>query len=137
MTRCRFVFATTTFSACCPRRKVAWGRHGVFSKDGGVRPEDVDWTELARKLGAFDTPGFEHSGSTMARAAVEELLGPEVLRSAVDHYVARKPGAELARHILWLLHPLAAMERCHQIYVESTEVEERRSAVELLRVVAD
>src|SRR5438132_12969587 len=97
----------------------------------------IDWTDLARRLGSIESPGSEHAGSIMARVAVEELLGPEVFRSAVDHYVTRAPGAELARHILWLLHPWSAMERCQEIYISECDIDKRRNAVELLSVVAD
>jgi hypothetical protein len=98
---------------------------------------NVDWTDLARRLGSLERAGSQYGSSTMARAAVELLLGPELIRSAVDHYVSGAPGSELARHVLWLLHPWSAMERCHEIYLTSPDLDDRRAAVELLRVVAD
>ena len=73
----------------------------------------------------------------MARLALEEIVGPEIFRSAVDHYVLQAPGFELARHILWLVHPWSAMQRCHEIYSGAGDPETRRRAIELLRVVAD
>ena len=73
----------------------------------------------------------------MARVALEEIAGEDVFRSAVDHYVSRAPGSELARHILWLVRPWSAMQQCHEIYMHHSDVETRRAAVELMRVVAD
>lgn len=73
----------------------------------------------------------------MAIAAVEHMLGSERLVSAVDHYVAARPGSELARSVLWLLHPWSAMLRCRELFASSRDLDVRRSAIELLRVVAD
>jgi hypothetical protein len=101
----------------------------------------IDWGQLALEVGALRTlPSGEEteaSGTENARDALAIILGPTVFRSAVDVYVRRDRGAELARSVLWLLHPWAAMERCYSIFRESEDLAERRSAVELLRVVAD
>jgi hypothetical protein len=97
----------------------------------------VDWTELARRLGSSSESGNEHSGTDLARAALEEIAGPEVYRSAVDHYVSGAAGGELARSVLWHVHPWSAMQRCHELYETSADLFIRRRAVELLRVVAD
>ncbi|MCE9580510.1 MAG: hypothetical protein K8W52_45745 [Deltaproteobacteria bacterium] len=105
--------------------------------DGQARP--TDWTALAvqlRSVGAGD--GFERGSDTLARAAIVQLLGDDAMRDAVDFYVTHRPGSELARSVLWLLHPWSAMQRCHEIFAsDDADVDERRSAVELLRVVAD
>jgi hypothetical protein len=94
--------------------------------------QGIDWSELARDL------KMVHSGSTHnAKRALEVVLGDGNLRAAVDTYVAFGDGAELARSILWHLHPWSAMQRCHEIYQSGAEIRERRRAVELLRVVAD
>src|SRR6266511_3757860 len=97
----------------------------------------IDWRDLAQRLGSLEASGGEQAGSRMARLALDEIIGAEVFRSAVDHYVSRAPGAELARHVLWLVHPWSAMERCHEIYTERSELGACRNAIELLRVVAD
>jgi len=95
---------------------------------------------LARAVGAISETehGSTESGSReTARRALELIVGEDALRSAVDHYVRLEPGAELARMVLWQLHPWSAMERCYEIAKTAPSVEERRAAVELLRVVAD
>jgi hypothetical protein len=76
---------------------------------------------------------------TTSRNALEQILGSQQLRQAVDYYVQKvgTPEAELARSVLWLLHPWSATQRCFEIYKNSKNLETRRSAVELLRVVAD
>ena len=53
------------------------------------------------------------------------------------HYVGLELGFELARSVLSLLRPPEAMQECFRLYKEDAEVERRRTAVELLRVVAD
>lgn len=96
----------------------------------------VDWEDLARSLGSLTESG-EASGTEMARQAIELMLGEAVMRDAVDHYVSGRPGSELARSVLWHIHPWSAMERCYEIFRHGESLEDRRAAVELLRVVAD
>ncbi len=98
--------------------------------------EPIDWEALAIRLGLFHSSG-ESGSSEAARAALEEIIGEARLIAAVDHYVSGARGSELARSVLWLLHSLASMQRCMQIFAESTDLDIRVSAVELLRVVAD
>src|SRR5262249_22750506 len=51
--------------------------------------------------------------------------------------VAQQPGSELVRHVLWLLHPWCAMQRCYEIYKSADRLDDRITSVELLIVVAD
>ncbi|WP_187782195.1 HEAT repeat domain-containing protein [Gimesia chilikensis] len=97
---------------------------------------EIDWTAIARKLGTLQENG-ESGGSKTAREAVAMIIGSSNLRAAVDHYVSHKKGSELVRHVLWLLHPRCAMERCYEIYQNEEDSQTRRDAIELLRVVAD
>jgi HEAT repeat protein len=96
----------------------------------------LDWERLAREAGAIREDG-EAGGSDFARRALEAIIGPEAWRAAVDHYVECRPGAELARSVLWLVRPWSAMERCRDLSRTDPDADRRRSAVELLRVVAD
>jgi HEAT repeat protein len=96
----------------------------------------IDWEQLARQLGLLHPDG-ESSGSGAAQQALELLLGEDRLRAAVDYYISGGPGSELARNVLWMLHPWSAMQYCYEIYRSDADVDTRRSAVELLRVVAD
>lgn len=97
----------------------------------------IDWADLARSLGTLGIDGQEHGSSAIASQTIEIIIGTANLRAAVDHYVDQKPGAELARFVLWRLHPWSAMERCYEIYQSSDDPDARCTAVELLRVVAD
>ena len=97
----------------------------------------TDWKELARRLGSTHESGDEQAGTELARAALEHVIETGTIRSAVDHYITGAPGSELARSVLWHLHPWSGMQRCHEVYSSSPDVEVRRRAVELLRVVAD
>jgi hypothetical protein len=97
----------------------------------------TDWIDLARRLGSLAEPTIDTSGTLLARAALEEIVGPDTLRSAVDHYVSGARGASVARAVLWHIHPWSAMQRCHELYLTHSELAVRRAAIELLRVVAD
>lgn len=107
-----------------------------------MRKERIDWQELAEKLGTIrrDEPsqGYTESGGDhVGRQAIAELLGERVLLNAVDTYVGHHPGSELARSVLCVLRPRVVMEHCYRIYQEESDIERRRAAVELLRVVGD
>lgn len=93
----------------------------------------INWSEIARGIGAQDGCG----STQMARLALEQILGEDALREMVDYYISQQPASELVRHVLWLLHPWSAMQRCYEIYKGNAPLEDRMSAVELLRVVAD
>lgn len=96
----------------------------------------IDWEAIARHVGALN-PSGESGGDHLAKAALADLLGEDELRRAVHHYVRRDPGAELVRSVLWLLRPRTAARECYRIFRGSPHLEERRAAVELLRVVGD
>jgi hypothetical protein len=97
----------------------------------------INWETLAKEIGAIGEDGREIGSSSFGKRAIEKLLGEGNLRDAVDYYVDRKPGAELVRSVLWHIHPWSAMKYCYNIYHSSQDIENRRSAVELLRVIAD
>jgi HEAT repeat protein len=101
-----------------------------------ARPATIDWHGLASDLGTL-RPDGESGGSDLAQLALQRIVGEDALCAAVDHYVASLPGSELARSVLSLLRPWSAMRRCLEIFDSSADVEDRRSAVELLRAVAD
>ena len=70
----------------------------------------VDWEALARQLGAFENG--EVYSSTMAKQAIEIILGEEIFQSAVDYYISFQLGYELARFVLWQIRPWSAMKHC-------------------------
>lgn len=96
----------------------------------------LDWHGLARQLGTIGDRS-ESGGSDLGRQALESIIGVEALRAAVDYFIAGDPGSELARSVLATLQPPCAMERCLEIARGDADVESRRLAVNLLRVVAD
>ncbi|QDU12589.1 hypothetical protein CA11_03680 [Gimesia maris] len=103
----------------------------------GMNQNEIDWTEIARTLGALDDDGHEHGSSSDAREAISMIIGPTNLRAAVDFFINHKKGSELVLQVLWLLHPWCAMERCYEIYQNEDDPQMRRDAIGLLRVVAD
>lgn len=98
--------------------------------------EEIDWKALALQVGALDASG-ERGGNRYARQVIEVLVGEDNLRQAVDYYISGEPGSELARSVLWHLHPWSAMSYCYDLWKSDKDLETRRLAVELLRVVAD
>jgi len=97
---------------------------------------EINWDELATTLGLLIKNG-ERGSSEAARRALEVLIGEDALRASVDYYIAGRSGAELARCVLWQLHPWSAMTYCYDIFKGPRSLEDRRMAVELIRVVAD
>lgn len=95
----------------------------------------VDWEALDRQVRAFEDG--EGCSSGMAKQAIEILLGEEKLKSAVDYYISGKPGSELARFVLWQIRPWSAMKYCYDIYKSEEDIEDKRMAIELLRIVGD
>lgn len=98
--------------------------------------EEIDWEQLAKNLGLLEDAS-ESASSHDAGLAIEQLIGTQRLSDSVDYYVAGRKGSELARAVLWRLHPWSAMKRCYEIYKTSENSEWKAAAVELLRVVAD
>jgi len=96
----------------------------------------INWRQLAEDVGSFEN-GQEHGSNTLAQKAIENLIGEEAIRDAVDYYINGGPGSELARFVIWQIHPISAMQYCYEIYKSERDIEEKRSAVELLRVAAD
>ena len=93
----------------------------------------IDWKSLANKLNCGSS-----GGTPYARQALSQIIADEAIIDAIDYYISAKEGSELARSVLWLLHPKAGIDYCYKIYKNEKEnIERKRSAVELLRVVAD
>jgi len=105
--------------------------------------KEIDWAKLAVELGLEAPFGEYCCGREDAERALELIIGQDTLRAAVNYYVQANTGqdahtgSELARSVLWQLRPWSAMCRCYEIFKSSGSVETRRTAVELLRVVAD
>jgi hypothetical protein len=109
--------------------------------------EKINWQSLAERVGAIsqsknrveNTDNWVESGSSdLARVAIEVLIGENNLRDAVDYYISGRSGCELVKHILWQLHSWTAMEYCYKIYRSpDLDLNSRRMAIELLRVVGD
>lgn len=92
----------------------------------------IDWATLSEELDCGSGGGTKY-----ARQALSKILGDEAIREAVDCYLSGRTGSELARSVLWHIHPQAGIDYCYRIFTEETDLDRRRSAVELLRVVAD
>ncbi len=95
----------------------------------------IDWQALAQRLNQLnhDRLSIDHDAT---KRAIELSLGEADLKSAVDYCIADKSGSEIARSVLQQLHSGQAMQRCYELFQEG-DSETRRSAVELLRVIAD
>ncbi|MCW1915233.1 hypothetical protein OJ996_16725 [Luteolibacter sp. GHJ8] len=92
----------------------------------------VDWTRMSEELG-----GGERGGTDLAERALDSILGIELIHGAIDHYINHLPGFELARSFLIHVRSPAAMDYCYRLYKEHPDIECRRAAVELLRMICD
>lgn len=95
----------------------------------------VDWGRLADQL---DTVIWTNGHSTkIACEALAAIIGDNELCAAVDFYLSHQPGFEVARSVLQLLSPPAAMERCRERFRQASNEGEAADTIELLRWVAD
>jgi HEAT repeat protein len=102
--------------------------------------EKIDWRDLADTLGTItwtDHGRSEQGGTGVAAKALTLVLGDDAVRGAVDFYVSGAPGNEVARSVLSMLSPPAAMDRCREIILTSDDEQVAASAANLLQVVAD
>ena len=100
----------------------------------------IDWKSIAEVLGTitYVKGGFqEQGGSKIASDALIQIIGEVALRDAVDHYVNGLPGSELARSVLCALKPPCAMDRCHEIFLNSSDAQAASIAINLLQGIAD
>jgi len=97
----------------------------------------IAWESLARELGTLREDGSEHGGAAHAIDAIILLLGEDELRDAVDYILEDRPGSELARMVLAVLHPWSAIERCYEVYHADPDDERRGNALYILKVAAD
>jgi hypothetical protein len=98
----------------------------------------INWKQIAEQIGGLETDGRERIvGTEGGRKALELLLGEESLRDSVDYWVDDQPGCFTAEMVLKIARPLAAMERCYEIFQSATTVERRCAAVFLLSCFAD
>ncbi len=97
---------------------------------------NLDWEKLARDVGSLREDG-EHGSDDLAKRALAMTLGDDAIKNAVDHAISLRPGFNLARSVLWLLRPWAAMERCKEIYDSEADAQVKASAVQLLSSAAD
>lgn len=87
-----------------------------------------------------DTEGgwTAEGGSRVAADALIKILGPDVIRGAVDFYVLDcGPGSSTACDVLRELRPRIALERCVQLYRTESDVQTRRWAIILLAEIGD
>lgn len=102
--------------------------------------KQIDWRCLAEKMGTItwnDSGHSESGGTVLAKQALVEIIGDKIFCAAVDFYVSHEPGYELARSVLLLLNPPAAMDRCMELFRNADDAQQATDAIELLRVVAD
>jgi uncharacterized protein len=96
----------------------------------------VNWEELARELKSLTKSG-EIGGSSLGVEAIELILGRDFFEQAVEQYITFKPGFELARSVLLVIKPWTAMKYCYDIYKNTDDIEIKRSAIGLLKVISD
>ena len=79
----------------------------------GEKP--VDWARFARQMGSVDD-SHERCSTMMACAAIEELIGEEVIRAAFNAVFELEPGMTLAEYILVHISSVKALEMAYERY---------------------
>lgn len=110
--------------------------------DASVPRAPIDWKALGLELGAIreTAPGswVAFDRGDLGTRAIERLLGgDDVALSAVGAYVTGDVEGEVARSVLRVLRSPAAMDECWRIYRTSECADDRETAIELLRSIAD
>ncbi len=95
------------------------------------------YAELVRIGAGRPNPESTFGDPALARVVLAEWMGEQAFKDLVHAYVRGDPTAELARSVLALVRPAAAMHACYAVFDGDGAIEGRRAAVELLRVVAD
>jgi len=93
--------------------------------------EPIDWLQLNKE---YWERGQRHLSASVA---IEQIIGEDVIRQAVDYCVALRPEWELAEGVMRALRPWSAMQRCYEIYHSRADIEVRRTAVGLLSYAGD
>jgi len=95
-----------------------------------VNAMKVDWDSIAEALGS------RHGGDSVGCQAIEIIIGEAAIKDAVERFVRGDSASEIIRSVLNVLRPASARNHCHQIFKSQRSIEERRSAVDLLRSCA-
>jgi len=109
-------------SARCSQRGKQW--------TDGPCVDSIDWD---RVHGILATGGS--GGTTVARLALELIIGEYRFRDAVDWCVDGNPGADLARSVLEDVRPRSAGERCIEIFRSEQDLQRRQTAIGILCLV--
>lgn len=102
-------------------------------------PEKIDWRQLARAVGSIDDsrPQQVSGGSHFARLALEKVLGPENIRSAVDLVLTWDPASELITSVLSFIRSSTAVDLAYEAYKNSSGNRDRgTAAVWLIQQIA-
>jgi hypothetical protein len=91
----------------------------------------IDWGELETEIGVGNLQSTQFSLD-----AIEKILGEDFFIQAVECCINLDEGWGLAEGVLRILRPLG-MKHCYKIYKTSQDLEERRSAVWLLKYTSD
>lgn len=75
----------------------------------------MDWTQFATRIGSVDGT-HERCSTMMACAAIEELIGDEIIRAAFNAVFDFEPGAILAEYVLVHLHSAKALDMAYERY---------------------
>lgn len=108
--------------ARCSQRGKQWA--------DGPCVDSIDWDRVHEILGTGGS-----GGTSVARLALELIIGEYRFRDAVDWCVDGGPGADLARSVLEDVRPRSAGERCIEIFRSEHDLQRRQTAVGILCLV--
>lgn len=95
-------------------------------------PRSMDWESLARRLGSLTDDGLEHLDEEICNRLMVELVGIDVLLSAVEQCLQFRPGCEIAEMALRWSRPRECLDLCHGIALNDPDPDRRVQAVRLI-----
>jgi hypothetical protein len=89
----------------------------------------TDWQALSKKLGVLKEDNSEFYQGINSSQALEEILGDEWLRHALNTFIDGTPGNELAIKTLRFLNSTKAAKMAYEIYVANKDSDTQKASL--------
>jgi predicted nucleotidyltransferase len=87
----------------------------------------TDWQALSKKLGVLKDDNSESYAGINSSQALEDILGDEWIRDALETFIAGKPGNELAIKTIRFIGSERAAKMAYEIYTTNKNTHEQRA----------
>jgi hypothetical protein len=90
------------------------------NREAPTEHREINWPQLARNVGSNVDNRTVRGGTRFAQAALETILGPRNIRTAVELALDEDPSAELIMNVLMHLRSDTATQLGYEAYRSST-----------------